>query len=124
MGVRGLVKIVSDPPLSAGLCLVVALSGHADKEMEYIMKKIALTAMVLGLGLAACEAQTDDAVENDMENAGEAMEADAEAAGDAVEGAAMEAGDAADNAMNEMDAEAAEVEADMQNESVEEAQAD
>ena len=38
------------------------------------MKKVAVTVAVLALGLAACGAKTDDAVENDtnVENAAEA----------------------------------------------------
>ncbi|WP_265570060.1 hypothetical protein [Sphingomicrobium nitratireducens] len=78
------------------------------------MKKVALTVSVLALGLAACEAKTDDAVENAAIE--EAVENDMEAAGDAVENAVDEtaaaaeaAGDeaeaAAEEAANEVDAE-------------------
>lgn len=86
------------------------------------MKKIAVTVAVLALGLAACEARTDenavgneDAVENaavedvnaatiDAGNAAEdALDAASnqiENAGESVENAAEAVGDAAENATN------------------------
>ena len=78
------------------------------------MKKVALTVSVLALGLAACEAKTDDAVENaaieeavenDMEAAGEAVEEAADDAEAAVEAAGDEMEAAADEAAAEVDAE-------------------
>jgi len=60
------------------------------------MKKVALTALVLALGLAACESKTADAVENtNVENA---VEADAAAADNAVDNALDAAGNAVENA--------------------------
>ena len=49
------------------------------------MKKVALTALVLALGLAACESKTADAVENT--EVANAIEADADAAGNSVDNA-------------------------------------
>lgn len=57
------------------------------------MKKVALTVAVLALGLAACEAKTDDAnVENDMAVENEAVTD--------VDAATNDAGMAADNALD------------------------
>jgi hypothetical protein len=60
-----------------------------------IMKKVALTALVLALGLAACESKTANAVDNtDVENA---VEADAAAADNSVDNALDAAGNAVEN---------------------------
>ncbi|WP_310467528.1 hypothetical protein [Sphingomonas sp.] len=63
-----------------------------------IMKKIAVTALVLGLGLAACDTKTENAVENEtaIENA---AEADADAATNDAANAADNALDTAGNAI-------------------------
>jgi len=63
-----------------------------------IMKTFAVTVAVLALGLAACESQTEEAVENDtaVENA---VEADANAATNDAANAADNALDAAGNAI-------------------------
>ena len=59
------------------------------------MKKIALTVAVLALGLAACESNTENAVENtSVENA---VEADAMAADNSVDNALDAAGNAVEN---------------------------
>ena len=60
------------------------------------MKKVALTALVLALGLAACESKTANAVDNtDVANA---VEADADAAANSVDNALDAAGNAVENA--------------------------
>ena len=74
------------------------------------MKKVALTLSVLALGLAACETQTEDAVENDMENTEAAVEdmadnatgAEAERLEDMAD-AAEERGEAMEEAIDESD---------------------
>ena len=59
------------------------------------MKKVALTALVLALGLAGCQSKTANAVDNtDVANA---VEADANAADNSVDNALDTAGNAADN---------------------------
>jgi len=59
------------------------------------MKKVALTVAVLALGLAACESNTENAVENTtVENA---VEADAMAADNSVDNALDAAGNAIEN---------------------------
>lgn len=62
------------------------------------MKKIAVTALVLALGLAACGTKTENAVENEttVENA---AAADANAATNDAANAADNALDSADNAI-------------------------
>jgi len=72
----------------------VQVAGRVSCKDGTIMKKVALTALVLALGLAACESKTENAVENDttVENA---VEDDAMAADNAVDNAL----DAADNAV-------------------------
>jgi len=62
------------------------------------MKKVAVTVAVLALGLAACGAKTDDAVENDT-NVENAAEADVNAATTDATNAADNALDAAGNAI-------------------------
>ena len=62
------------------------------------MKKVALTALVLALGLAACESKTADAVENT--EVANAIEADADAAGNSVDNALDAAGNAVSNGGN------------------------
>ena len=64
------------------------------------MKKIALTVAVLSLGLAACENQTEEAVENDT-NVENAAEADTNAATNDASNAADNALDAAGNAIDD-----------------------
>ena len=62
------------------------------------MKKIAVTVAVLALGLAACQNQSEEAVENDT-NVENAVEADANAATNDAANAADNALDAAGNAI-------------------------
>ena len=62
------------------------------------MKKVALTALVLALGLAACESKTADAVENT--EVANAVEADTDAAANSVDNALDAAGNAVENAGN------------------------
>jgi hypothetical protein len=79
-------------------------SPRGDEPLEHrhavrngtIMKKIALTALVLSLGLVGCESKTANAVENT--EVANAVEADVNAAAAAVDNAGEAAVNAVDNA--------------------------
>ena len=88
------------------------------------MRKIVLAAAIAGLSLAACSEGTEDATGEAMDSAMADAEANMEAAGETVDDAAMEAGEAVEDAGEATDQMGDEMEADIQNESVDEAAAD
>ncbi|AKH43651.1 type IV secretory pathway VirB6-like protein [Altererythrobacter atlanticus] len=90
------------------------------------MRKIVLAAAVAGaaLSLAACSEGTEEAAGDTVDSAMADTEANVEAMGDAAEGAMDEAGEAVDAAGEATDQMGDEIEADVQDETVEEAAAD
>ena len=101
------------------------------------MRKIIITGLLAtaALGLSACSQEAQDktgeaadAIGNDVEagaeNAGNALEAGTQAAGEELDQAGAEIESGADSAAANADAAAARTEADIQNETVGEAQAD
>jgi len=94
------------------------------------MRKIILAAAIAGsaLSLAACSESTEDAAGAAVEGAANDVEANAEAAGETVSGAVNDAGaeisGAVDAAGEATDEAGDRVEADVQDESVEEASRD
>lgn len=101
------------------------------------MRKIIITGLLAtaALGLSACSQEAQDktgeaadAIGNDVEagaeNAGNALEAGTQAAGEELDQAGAEIESGADSAAVNADAAAARTEADIQNETVGEAQAD
>ena len=90
-----------------------------------------IAAALLGLGLSACSEQTQDSASATADMAAEDIENAADTAGQAVEDAAQAAGEAADRAVaatdelgDKAEQKAAEVEASIHNETVDEAKAD